>query len=231
MQITGNDIIDLQLAAAENNWRRRGYLDKIYTPAEQELIASATAPDIMVWLLWSCKEAVYKIVNRSSGARSYAPQQFDCLPQTCNPYMHNAVSQPPQLNTVADGLTTIYAPANITGSSYTGKVFHNGNVYIFNSIVTHAYIHTVAVTQHPPESAYINSLFPHSIIINISSNTKEEMYNVDNYTQILQSSGIIAAQQQVQKDPQDLPVIYDTITQQVTSVTISHHGRYLAICC
>jgi phosphopantetheinyl transferase (holo-ACP synthase) len=65
----GNDIIDLRTAAVESNWRRPNYLSKIFTPKEQSLIKD----DQSVWWLWSAKEAVYKIINRATLQRRYAP--------------------------------------------------------------------------------------------------------------------------------------------------------------
>ena len=75
----GNDIVDLQLAAKQSNWQRKGYLQKIFTLQEQELIANATDQDQMVWLLWSMKEAAYKIVSIEIGERFYSPKSFDCF--------------------------------------------------------------------------------------------------------------------------------------------------------
>lgn len=75
----GNDIIDLQLAGQESRWQRKGFLNKLFTVQEREMILQAAVPETMVWLLWSCKEAVYKIVNRRTLTRFYAPQQFVCL--------------------------------------------------------------------------------------------------------------------------------------------------------
>ncbi|SFW66382.1 4'-phosphopantetheinyl transferase superfamily protein [Chitinophaga sancti] len=65
----GNDIVDLRTAAVESNWRRPNYLSKIFTPKEQSLITN----DQSVWRLWSAKEAVYKIINRATLQRRYAP--------------------------------------------------------------------------------------------------------------------------------------------------------------
>lgn len=67
--LIGNDIIDLRTAAVESNWRRPNYLSKIFTPEEQSLIRD----DKTVWWLWSAKEAVYKIINRVTLQRRYAP--------------------------------------------------------------------------------------------------------------------------------------------------------------
>ncbi|RFS26542.1 phosphopantetheinyl transferase [Chitinophaga silvatica] len=74
----GNDIVDLQLAAKESRINRKGFLDKLFLPEEKKLIQDAVQPSLMVWLLWSCKEAVYKIVNRATKERVYAPHHYTC---------------------------------------------------------------------------------------------------------------------------------------------------------
>ena len=75
----GNDIVDLALALKESNWKRKGYLDKIFTKNEQLLIIKSDNPENMVWNLWSRKEAAYKIFNRNTGIRIYNPIQFECF--------------------------------------------------------------------------------------------------------------------------------------------------------
>ena len=75
----GNDIVDLSLAKAESNWKRRGFLDKIFTKNEQLLISKAQNPEIMVWDLWSRKEAAYKIYNRQTGIREFIPLKLECF--------------------------------------------------------------------------------------------------------------------------------------------------------
>ena len=73
----GNDVIDLALAQKESNWQRKGYLDKIFTSKEQNLIFSADNPTIMVWRLWSRKEAVYKIIRQENGLRGFYPFKIE----------------------------------------------------------------------------------------------------------------------------------------------------------
>lgn len=75
----GNDIVDLVLARKESNWQRKGFLDKIFTQKEQLLIANANNPEVMVWNLWSRKEAAYKIYNRQTNIRGYFPLQLECF--------------------------------------------------------------------------------------------------------------------------------------------------------
>ena len=56
----GNDIVDLRLAAVQSNWKRKGFLEKVFLSNELEIISGAGDPDMVVWLLWSMKEAAYK---------------------------------------------------------------------------------------------------------------------------------------------------------------------------
>lgn len=75
----GNDIIDLSLAKTESNWKRRGFLYKIFTPKEQLLILETQNPEMMVWNLWSRKESAYKIYNRQTGIRAFIPLKLECF--------------------------------------------------------------------------------------------------------------------------------------------------------
>lgn len=74
----GNDIVDLRQASRESNWRRKGYVDKLFTHHEQQLIHHATNPDRMVWLLWSMKESAYKLAVRQTKDRVFAPVKLEC---------------------------------------------------------------------------------------------------------------------------------------------------------
>jgi phosphopantetheinyl transferase (holo-ACP synthase) len=74
----GNDIVDLHLARQESNWQRKGFLDKIFTQKEQNFILNSDNQETVVWKLWTCKEAVYKIWNRNSGCRKFNPKLFEC---------------------------------------------------------------------------------------------------------------------------------------------------------
>lgn len=75
----GNDVIDLVLAPKESNWKRKGFLNKIFTPQEQGIIATAQNPEITLWSFWSRKEAAYKIYNRQTQIRAFIPIQLECF--------------------------------------------------------------------------------------------------------------------------------------------------------
>ncbi len=73
----GNDIVDLQLAKKESDWKRPRFLQKLFTPIERNFIERSPHKDKVIWLLWSRKESVYKIVVRMQKRRFYAPKQFE----------------------------------------------------------------------------------------------------------------------------------------------------------
>ena len=72
----GNDIVDLALAKIESNWKRKGYLNKLFTDLEQNYIRTAKNQDIMVWILWSLKESTYKAYQRIQINRGFYPQKI-----------------------------------------------------------------------------------------------------------------------------------------------------------
>lgn len=74
----GNDIVDISLAAQQSNWQRKGYLDKLFTAYEQELICTAEDASKMLWHLWSMKESAYKVHVQQYGERFFAPRKLAC---------------------------------------------------------------------------------------------------------------------------------------------------------
>ena len=80
----GNDIVDRAQAKRESNWQRRGFLDKLFTPSEQQLIRRADDPECLVWTLWSMKESAYKATTRKTGKRVFNPTKISCTLETCS---------------------------------------------------------------------------------------------------------------------------------------------------
>lgn len=76
--LLGNDIVDLNVAKIQSNWRRKGYIAKIFTPEEKIQLLGSADQDLMIWQLWSMKEAVYKITHRENLKRFYNPRAFAC---------------------------------------------------------------------------------------------------------------------------------------------------------
>jgi len=75
----GNDIIDLNIAAIESNWCRKGFLHKVFTEEEQAVILSSDHPFHLVWQFWSMKESAYKVYVQSHQKRFFAPKKLKCV--------------------------------------------------------------------------------------------------------------------------------------------------------
>lgn len=74
----GNDVVDLVLARRESNWKRGGFMEKIFTHKEREIILKHEDTETCLWVLWSMKEAAYKIYNRQTGIRAFIPHKLEC---------------------------------------------------------------------------------------------------------------------------------------------------------
>ena len=72
----GNDIVDLKHISS--NWQRPRFLEKIFTEKEQVLIHVSEHQHQMVWLLWSMKEAAYKVHVQQFGERFFNPKKLAC---------------------------------------------------------------------------------------------------------------------------------------------------------
>lgn len=112
----GNDVIDIIQSRQESNWQRKGFIEKLFTPAEQLIIAQNSNPEIIIWLLWSMKEAAYKIYNRETRIREYIPKKLIC---------------------------TIVSKTN---DYSTGQVICGENIYYTKTTITPDSLHTIAVT-------------------------------------------------------------------------------------
>ena len=110
----GNDIIDIA-EAYKINWRRKGFLKKIFNKNEQDLILNSENSGLMVWLLWSMKESAYKISLRQNLNRVLNPSNFDC-----------------EFRIIKSNL-------------YSGKVFFYSSIYSTNTKISEEIISTIAV--------------------------------------------------------------------------------------
>ncbi|HSI70979.1 MAG TPA: 4'-phosphopantetheinyl transferase superfamily protein [Gillisia sp.] len=111
----GNDIVDLEVAERESNWRRPGYLQKIFNVEERLQIEAAQNPDLLVWTFWSMKEAAYKAYQRKFGlGRSFNPSKISC----CISIKEN--------------------------TSASGKVRINRSTFITKTSFKESYVHTTA---------------------------------------------------------------------------------------
>jgi len=124
----------------EKNLNRSGqkrFLEKLFTPSEQQLIATSDMPDHMVWALWSIKESAYKVVNRSTGIRLYAPLLYEVQ-------LDSALIKSKMINTENNsGVEFLNSSISASGFKLFAKTF-----VARNFIYSHA----------SPEFSYLNHL-------------------------------------------------------------------------
>jgi len=73
----GNDIIDIAYTYKSTNWKRDGWLEKVCTPDEIELVYSSYDPFLTVWRMWTMKESAYKVSIKEGLSHSLNPASFE----------------------------------------------------------------------------------------------------------------------------------------------------------
>lgn len=144
--MTGNDIVDITTAAVESNWKRKGFLEKIFTKKEQEYIHHAASPAQMVWKLWTMKESAYKIYTRQFGGRFFAPQKLNCtlLNETEGLVTINTTTYQTHTSNTNDYIYTIARPEVYSGVNFFNNCFTipalpaiRQQKFIYENLVTH----------------------------------------------------------------------------------------------
>ena len=74
----GNDIIAIAYTRQHTNWRRKGWIEKLFDQQEQDSISKSPDPFSLVWRMWSMKESAYKVHTRSTKKRSFNPSKISC---------------------------------------------------------------------------------------------------------------------------------------------------------
>jgi len=74
----GNDIVDLKDPLAQGKADNQRFLNKICSEIEQKLILTSPDPNVMLWTLWSIKEASFKAAKKLLWTAKFIPKQFLC---------------------------------------------------------------------------------------------------------------------------------------------------------
>ena len=74
----GNDIVDLNDPQAQGKENNLAFLSRVFSSAEQRLISESSAPHVMLWTLWSIKEASFKAAQKLLSDIRFIPKKFLC---------------------------------------------------------------------------------------------------------------------------------------------------------
>jgi phosphopantetheinyl transferase (holo-ACP synthase) len=144
----GVDLVDRHQATLESNWKRRGFLDKLFCKDEQALINKHPDPEQIIWLLWSMKEAAYKIYSRKLDIRSFAPAKIHCHPTD--------LTSNRSLGIVCITGETFYTSSNINKALIYSTAAENNdklnaitvNIYDLNTITDYQSLKPQSVSHH-----------------------------------------------------------------------------------
>ncbi len=221
----GNDIVDLQFARKESNWQRPRFLEKIFTEEERHFIHTANDKEVAVWLLWSGKESVYKIIARLEKRRFFAPKK---IKHDFRPIRRDRACPVPTnvVHTIPAGLKPCAFAKKMTASQKrwvsTHCLLYKEYIFSTQSVVTDTHIHTIAQLNNNNQSPITN----HFHIKKNNYQTQHETTHrhlLKNYAAI---TDLAADELTIQKDEYQIPHVYYQDEKQSVMISMSHHGHY-----
>ncbi len=116
----GNDIVDLTNPGNIGKSRDSRFMRRVFTGAEQDLIATADDPDVLLWALWAAKETAYKIASKINILSIFTPRDYH----------------------------VILSPGN-HGPTRSGVVYSPDGPVIMRVLITLEYVHCIGATPLP----------------------------------------------------------------------------------
>lgn len=75
----GNDLIEIEKAFSNSRLHNFRFRKKVFTASEEKIIDSSENRELTFWILWSMKEAAYKVHQRlTKAAPKLNPFAFEC---------------------------------------------------------------------------------------------------------------------------------------------------------
>jgi phosphopantetheine--protein transferase-like protein len=139
----GNDIVDLKTISAK--WQCHRFLNKVFTSEEQQHIKEARDKHLLVWRLWSMKEAAYKNYLQHYSTRFFNPKRITC-----------------QIINDAKGLATIDGVTSFTYSAKTNDYVHTIATFA-DDVPEIIKIYRTSRTDRQTQSAFIKDKLIKSI--------------------------------------------------------------------
>ncbi len=139
----GNDIVDLKTISAK--WQCHRFLNKVFSSEEQQHIKEARDKHLLVWRLWSMKEAAYKNYLQHDPTRFFNPKRITC-----------------QIINDSEGLACIKGVTSFTYSTTTEDYVHTTATFADFSPKT-IKIYRTSRTDRQTQSAFIKEKLIKSI--------------------------------------------------------------------
>jgi 4'-phosphopantetheinyl transferase EntD len=78
--LIGNDLVDLRAREAAGKSGDARFVKRVFTAREAELIGGSASPDTALWMLWSAKEAAYKVARKLAPDVIFAHSRYEVIP-------------------------------------------------------------------------------------------------------------------------------------------------------
>lgn len=75
--LIGNDVVDLAAPEARRRSADLRFLGRVFTADEAARIRAAADPERMLWMLWSAKEAAFKVARKLRADLPFAHRRFE----------------------------------------------------------------------------------------------------------------------------------------------------------
>jgi len=108
--------------------RNLRFVNRVFTPNEQDLIFDSAKPDTMVWALWAGKETAYKIINKCYPSASSVPRLYTV-----------------HLDQRDENSNSVDFPE--AGSTISGSVDTPHGIVYIKIFITSDYVHCVGTTS------------------------------------------------------------------------------------
>jgi len=118
--IIGNDIVDLTDPGNIGKSRNSRFIRRVFSGAEEEFIATADDPDVLLWALWAAKETAYKIASKINILSVFTPRDYH----------------------------VVLSPGN-HGPTRSGMVYSPEGPVIMRVLITLEYVHCIGATLLP----------------------------------------------------------------------------------
>ncbi len=203
--MVGNDIVDLNDPDADSTSYDGRFDARVFTRAERNAIARAGSPESTRWRLWAAKEASYKLARKCHEEAVFSPRAF---------VVH------PDRDGDPDRVRVVHHETSYFVEFVRGAV---------ESSESPQHVHAIAVRRLDD----LASVFAGVKAIDPSSPASWESDAVRSFAcdSISQRFRLQRDQLEIRKTSHRIPTLYHRDEILALSVSLSHHGAWLAFAC
>jgi phosphopantetheine--protein transferase-like protein len=121
--------VDLCHPQAIARYEDQRFINRVLTPAEQEILRSSSFPNQCLWSFWAAKESAYKAISRSFPLVSSSPKQYEVsIDDIGSPFVFHGIVTTPELPVKIQGeirIDYVYC-LGVTGKDVDDQTIETG---------------------------------------------------------------------------------------------------------